>query len=322
MEAILISIGKSTKLKDLPRNLDLESVSKLLSEEVPLRHPVSSTDQHKRGLVNLVGYGLKYLFGTDGKDVKQLNAVCDNLHTFQQDAVHETEQQLSYLRTLDVATKKNAKSITDLARTLRNSIQNYSLRLGRVEADLIDVSNAVGKQARYSMAVRETELAILEMKFSLVQLQESLDLASVGKLSNPHNTSDLLKQVSLYLPTGMSMLTGLTVEEMYVYCAEANVYATATSRSIPLFTEIPLQAADRYFELYEAHSLPFFHPGLKKFIKADEQFIYLAVAEDRQFFTTLTKEMLSECTTDFYILCPSNIVLRKTETENCLIALF
>jgi hypothetical protein len=42
------------------------------------------------------------------------------------------------------------------------------------------------------------------------------------------------------------MLTGLTVEEMYVYYAVATVHAIATARSIRLFIEIPLKAADRY----------------------------------------------------------------------------
>jgi hypothetical protein len=32
--------------------------------------------------------------------------------------------------------------------------------------------------------------------------------------------------------------------------------------------------------------------------------------------------MLKECTTDFYTVCPSNLVLRKTTNENCLMALF
>jgi hypothetical protein len=36
----------------------------------------------------------------------------------------------------------------------------------------------------------------------------------------------------------------------------------------------------------------------------------------------LTIEMLAKCTTDFYTICPSNMVLRKSNEENCLIALF
>jgi hypothetical protein len=46
------------------------------------------------------------------------------------------------------------------------------------------------------------------------------------------------------------------------------------------------------------------------------------VAEDRQFFTTLTDEMLTKGTTDFYAIYPSNMVLRKSHEANCLIALF
>jgi hypothetical protein len=77
------------------------------------------------------------------------------------------------------------------------------------------------------------------------------------------------------------MLTGLSIEDMYIYYAVATVHATATSRSIRLFIDIPSRAADdRSFKLYQAHSLPFFHKGIKKFMKIDEPFVYLAVAED------------------------------------------
>jgi hypothetical protein len=98
---------------------------------------------------------------------------------------------------------------------------------------------------------------------------------------------------------------------MYVYYAVAAVHATATSKSIRLFIEIPLRAADRYFTLYQAHSLPIFHEGIKKFVQIEEPFAYLAVAEDRQFFTILSEDMLSKCTTDFYTICPSNLELGK-----------
>jgi hypothetical protein len=112
---------------------------------------------------------------------------------------------------------------------------------------LIDVRFAIEKQARYSTAIREIELFMFELKFSLVQLQESLDLTIVGKLSStmitPHNLSELL-QVNLRLPKGTSMSTGLTVEDMYIYYAVATVHSTATSRSIRLFIDIPLKAAD------------------------------------------------------------------------------
>jgi hypothetical protein len=77
------------------------------------------------------------------------------------------------------------------------------------------------------------------------------------------------------------MLTGLTVEDMYVYYTIAMVHAVATFKTIRLFVDIPLKATDRHFELYQVHSLPFYHEGIGKFVTIDEAFTYLAVAENR-----------------------------------------
>ena len=232
---------------------------------------------------NILGYGLKYLFGTaDAKDVKRLTKVCDDLHEFKTKTIHAAEQQLTYIRTLDEVTKQNATNTVELTRALRDSIRNVSLKLNRVEADLLDSQEAISEQVKYSAAIREIEMAILDLRFSIMQMQESLDVTSNGKLSsaliNPYNLSEILQQVSLQLPAGLCMLTGLTIEDMYVYCTIATVHAVATSKSIRLFVDIPLKAADRYFELYQVHSLPLFHKEIGKFM-IDEAFTHLAVAE-------------------------------------------
>ena len=87
---------------------------------------------------------------------------------------------------------------------------------------------------------------------------------------------------------------------MYVYYTVAVVHAVATSKSIRLFVEIPLKACDRYFELYQAHSIPFFHERINKFVMVDEPFTYLKVAESRQFFAIITPYMLTNCTQKLY----------------------
>jgi hypothetical protein len=267
------------------------------------------------------------LFGTaDAKDVKRLMKICDDFHVFKADMTHATEQQMTYIRALDRMTKQNVMDTIELAKALRDSVGNFSLRLNRVEADLLDTQEAMMKQMRYSAAIREIKMAMVELRFNMIQLQESLDVKSIGKLSsvliNPQNLSIILQQVSLQLPAGLTMLTGLTVEEMYVYYTVAEVHAVATSTSIRLFIDIPLKAADRYFELYQVHSLPFFHKSIGKFIMIDEAFTYLAVAEEGQFFAMLTPQMLSKCTQNVYRVCPSDMVLRTAGEQNCLIALF
>jgi len=307
--------------------LDVISFQKLLYKETLVREPGVTVAPDKRGLINVLGYGLKYLFGTaDAKDVKRLTKVCDELHEFKAKMIHAAEQQLTYIRTLDEVTRQNVKNTVELTRALRDSIRNVSLKLNRVEADLLDTQEAINKQVKFSAAIREIEMAILHLRFSITQMQESRDVTSNGKLSsvliNPYKLSEILQQVSLQLPVGLSMLTGLTVEDMYVYYAISTVHAVATSESIRLFIDIPLKAADRYFELYQVHSLPFFHKEIGKYIMIDEAFTYLAVAESRQFFAVISTHVLSKYTRDLYTVCPADMMLKSAGEPNCLTALF
>ena len=57
-------------------------------------------------------------------------------------------------------------------------------------------------------------------RFIIVQLYESLDEMSKREFSsvliNPCDLSERLQQDSLQLPSGLPVLTGLIVEEMYV----------------------------------------------------------------------------------------------------------
>jgi hypothetical protein len=307
-------------------DIDLQGFRKLIFEEILPRDFRAMNTRTTREFLNIISYGMKYLFGTaDAKDVKRLSDVCDKLQIFKTTVTHAIDHQLMYIRALD-DTKRQTKDIALLTETSRDSLHNVSLHLNRVEADLLDSQAALAKQARYSAAIREIELVLQELKLSIMQLQEAIDVTSLGQLSsvpiNPYNLSIVLQQVGLQLPAGLPMLTGLSVKDMYVYYTIAVVHAVATSKSIRLFIEIPLKASDRYFELYQVHSLPFFHEGIVKFIMIDEPFTYLAVAEIRQFFTIITPYMLMKCTQKLYTVCPSDMVLRPASESNCLIALF
>jgi hypothetical protein len=221
--------------------------------------------------------------------------------------------------------KKNAEDIIGLAEALRENIYGFSLVVNKVEANLLDTQAIIERETRYSAAIREIEMAILGVKFEVAQLQEALDVTSNGKLSSmlihPYNLLVIFQQVNLQLHAGLSVLVGLTVEKMYVYYAVATVHAVATSRSIRLLIVISLKVVDRYFELYQVHSLPFFHKGIGKFM-IDENFTYLAVAEDRQFFAVMSPYRVSKCTQELYRVCPTDMMLKRAGEQDCLIALF
>jgi len=98
-------------------------------------------------------------------------------------------------------------------------------------AELMKVWRRYPQRNKTLLLLFLTEMSIFELKFSMTRIQESLEVTSVGKLSSvlisPYNLSDILQQVSLHVPARLTMLTGLTVEEMYVYCTVAAVYVFA-----------------------------------------------------------------------------------------------
>jgi hypothetical protein len=100
-----------------------------LFEETSVRNFGTTSVRSKRGLIDVLGYGMKYLFGTaDAREVKRLTAVCDELHAFESRMMHAADHQLTYIRSLDGVSRQNAKDIADLARTLRDSIRGLSLQ--------------------------------------------------------------------------------------------------------------------------------------------------------------------------------------------------
>jgi hypothetical protein len=104
---------------------DLLGLKKLLFTENGFKGPKPNNVRPKRGLLNLIGYGLKYLFGTaDAHDVERLSAICDDLSKFKEKMMHAVEHQMTYIRVLDETIKQNTIDIIELAEVLRDSIYN------------------------------------------------------------------------------------------------------------------------------------------------------------------------------------------------------
>jgi hypothetical protein len=105
--------------------VDLLSFCKLLYEE-----PVTwdHNTRTRGGLLNLLGHGMKYLFGRAfAYDVKRLHDVCDELHGFKLKMTHAIDHQLTYIRTLDGHVKQNTEDIASLTEILRYAIHIYCI---------------------------------------------------------------------------------------------------------------------------------------------------------------------------------------------------
>jgi hypothetical protein len=256
-KADLVSWQELSRVSDITMELDREikNVDKLL--------PVNPTSilRKRRGLINLGGQVLKFLFGTaTNSEVQELQSVVSNYENQKQDIIHAVKSQLTLLQTVDKETKQNTVDLLNVARTLRQVVFEV-VYLNRTISSIIDKTRiAFEVQKNISRTMRELEFTALRLQQELMQLHEGIDISSSGRLSSvlvpPNNLSGLLQQFALKLPRDVCLLAGTDLDNMYVYYDVARVQAYATLGSIRLVVRIPLRGTDRVMTLYRVESLP------------------------------------------------------------------
>ena len=303
------------RLKELIEEIEIQvsAFEALLPKTVNMTVNLGGKSRNKRGLINIGGYILKYLFGTmDHRDMDKINHFIDTMKTFAENVVHTQEQQLTYIQKMNERMTKNTKDIVIIAGKLRDTM-------------LIEVETR-GWQI-FASKVRELELLIIQVRENLMQLQESLDMTAMGKLSStlvpPYNLTVILSEITNHLPRDVSMLTPALIENMYVYYQVAEVHACTVPSGIRLFIDIPLKGHDRYFEVYKPYPLPYYVKEIDEFVSIQmPRGSYLAVSENRQSFSILTLDDMNRCREGFYTVCPADFVLLDYTSQHCLIALY
>jgi hypothetical protein len=181
-------------------------------------------------------------------------------------------------------------------------------------------------QANISRTMRELEFTVLQLQQSVIQLQEGLEISAAGRLSSvlipPHNLSKILQEVTLRLPQDISLIAGSNVENMYVYYEVATVQAYATAAAIRLIVRIPLRGADRVMTLFKNVPLPTYSEVLGRHIQIEPETSYLAVTENRQYYSLLTTADLQQCKKGSVTICEATFPFIHKNQATCSSALY
>ena len=113
----------------------------------------------------------------------------------------------------------------------------------------------------YAQSELFSTIGQLELEFALLRLIQQLDepsnaiqSAMHGSLSvsliNPTVLLNILKNVSLQLPSGYKLIAGILAENIHLYYELVKVSVAATPHCIKLMISVPLKRTDRHFTLY------------------------------------------------------------------------
>jgi hypothetical protein len=197
---------------------------------------------------------LHFLFGTaTSAEMQVLHQAVENIKEQQTAITHSIEHQLTYTKELDENVRQNTRDVTLLARILKLEVGNLMKLNETIEAVEEKLINRLERMANASQTIRELEFFSLQLEQEFIKIRQGLDVTSTGRLSAellpPHNLSQILQQVALRLPNGVSLLAGTSLEDIFIYYEVAMVQAYATSSEIRLVIKLPLRGADRLMNL-------------------------------------------------------------------------
>lgn len=285
----------------------------------------------KRGLVNLGGHTLKFLFGSmDSDDMERIDSQLRNLNKAQHNIVDLVETQLTYLQRLDEQVHENRQDLKAYAKFINQTITSIQVRIAESINGVLNATTLLSDVLNALTNLQFITDTLSELEHQVMQFRGAIDVTATGKLSSylvpPHLFANLLSRIALKLPDSVSLLSFVESSTIFMYYSIAQVHALASENKLRIFIDIPLKSPDRYFELYRVKELPYIN-GTSKLSEIGSNVIipdypYFAITSNRLYYALLEERDVYNCHSDSYTLCPADFVVFSATQPHCLAALF
>jgi hypothetical protein len=134
-----------------------------------------------------------------------------------------------------------------------------------------------------------------------------------------HSTSQLIQN---FARGHFQTASGRFVNSWLVYYEVATVQAYATMTAIRLVVRIPLRGADRVMTIFKSMPLPTYLDVLGRCIKIEPEAPYLAVTENREYYSLLTDAELQQYKRGLFTICEAPFPFMRKTRATCAPALY
>lgn len=257
-------------------------ITNLLHVQISLRR--------KRGLFNIVGSSLKFLFGTlDASDAEKIIEINQNNNL-------SSERMSIFSNALDTINASFAEQ-TKFMNGLVNHLNSINIHL----ANLTDVVRNIVEQERFINAL-DSHLIFFESLLNKYRdyqnhLIETILYAFEGKLHpllmSPSNLLSLLLDAQIYLPKDISFPFTLIMDNVNILYSLITPTIFLHDNALYFILHMPLVSSTTY-ELIRVTSVPaHIKEEMYAFISIDHQF--LLMDQLRVFFAQLTSQEIQKC---------------------------
>jgi len=284
-------------------------------------HQILPRLDRRRGLVNFGGSILKTLFGTaTTADVQQLHDTLNYLQLQNSDITHSLSNQLTYVKKLSTATEVNSEAIANLSSIVKDNIIQSHDKFQEIARDLMWPSVTVYAQSERFSTIRQLEFALLRLIQQLDELSNAIQSAIHGSLSislvNPTVLLNILKNLSLQLPSGYELIAGVQAGNIHLYCELVKVSVASNPHRIKLIISVPLKSTDRHFTLYKVVTLPE-QISSNRFVRYLIDYPYFGIHNNQLDYLLFTEEQYSHCTSGSIVICPIYTAIYNARTLSC-----
>ena len=280
----------------------------------------------RRGMINMGGWALKALFGTATTgDIFHLHQALDKLQGEEADIVHSLENQITYIRNLELSSRVNSQAISNLSVVVKDFMVQSHDRFYELTRDIMWLNLTVYSQSRVYMAVRQLEFALLQLTQQMDELLAAVQYTLNGKLAvtlvNPTTLQNILRNISLHLPDNYELAAGTQRENVHMYYDLITVAVIGDIHSIKLIMNIPLRTAEQNFDLYKLIAMPTLING-DKFVKYFPEYSYFGLSISRRDYVLLKNDDLRQCNSGSLRVCRLNVPLFDAQTLSCESSLY
>ena len=277
-----------------------------------------------RGLINAIGDGLKWLFGTATEDdtkalrkqIKNVEAGIGKLH-------HMTELQTTLIGTL---TKKQRLNTRNLAILAKKAAEMERAIIANRQADHITMRNIrreLDLSQTITSAIRTAGAAVVAFRNEVRDVTRALEHTRQGYVTpaimTPSRLKSTLSSISAHLPEGWSPAIPLTEAPAHIYHF-LDIAALAIEDGWEVHIKIPLQYRPySQYQLYQVTAIPTHLPNSSFALQTEISSEYFAISKDQRLHLQAKSSEISRCRqAGGRTICHQLTPLIKETREGCM----
>lgn len=281
----------------------------------------------KRGLVDIGGKALKFLFGTpDSEDLRDIHKRLADVQSRGDEVVHFLEEQLTLVSALKNNSNINSERIVSLTERVMGLAKAEGEFAAQTDAALNNLYTKVDGGFQKIAFLGHLELALDTIREEIDDLVEGLGEVALGRLSpiilSPQELLDIMMEAGAGMAPGVDWLTPLRLEEMYHYYEWARVGASASPDSLVVVIDIPLRRDEYVYDIFRLAVVPVETDIAGVSVVLNSTVSALLVRRDRLLYSAVDREYIRSCRGLSVRVCSTRIALSFAVSESCEFAIF